>query len=202
MKWRARVQAHCTHEIETTPSWWWSLIAKVISVIVTFCTPATYLWNEIKIQDRLRLCGTFWVLCVIKWREEESRGGWTAAYENKLKTAELGKGHALCTCKCGRREQADPGSEANEIRDLSARDAACIKFGLFSPLSVVWSEESKSSAVTVMLQSRTQKDGWQWLRRTGGRGEGALAAYWTTDGWGVEVNTSAPNHTTDLFRPQ
>lgn len=134
-------------------------------------------------------------------RGGEQRRGWNAAYENKLKTAELRKGRALCTCKCGRREQADPGSEVNEIRDLSSREAACIKFGLLAPPSVVWSEESKSAAVTVMLQSRTQKDGWQWLRRRRGGGW-ILAAYWTTDGWGVEVNTAAPNHTTDLLRPQ
>lgn len=70
-------------------------------------------------------------------RGGEQRRGQNAAYENKLKTAELGKGVLPVHASVAEDKQADPGSEVNEIRDPSAREAACIKFGLFAPLSVV-----------------------------------------------------------------
>lgn len=77
------------------------------------------------------------VLCVIKQRGEESREKDetedmnTRGKQLSLETKGCSLLQSLCTCECGRREQADPRTELSGS-PLLAREPAYIKFGLFA----------------------------------------------------------------------
>lgn len=171
----------------TLPSWW-ALIAKVISIIVTFCTPATYHWNKIKIQAWL---GFRWesacvsgAVCNQTERGGEQRRGWNRGYEHKVKTAELGNKRLQSSVDVRVWQKRAGWPQIWTIRIASAGEGSCVHHirPVRSPVS---------GLIRVIKRPlRALLPRWFFspvLRKmddNGSEGEaGIVPAHRTTDGW-------------------